>query len=341
MDGRRGLVPSNFVERVSDDDAMSLHPAEAGELSHGSFQEFSFQSSSEKLLRFSIATLEKTEAPAPAGPVPRRGPAPLTNGTDVEDVEDVAVDLVPYPRKLTVIRQLVKSVIVGWDPPSAGGVCSYDVYVDDDLRVSLPPGSQTKAVLEQLDVAERCYRISVQSLTEGAASDRLRCSLLVGRDVRAAPASLRAQRVAATSAGLTWLPSNSNYAHMVYLDDREYELVRPGCYSLCLGNLKPDTAYRIRVEARPPPSRPWELPPGAPQSSSALTSFTTLTAGEAQLPASLKEGIPPLPECSRCSPNILGTNIHRKWCLQWKRPHSSHSVSPPKLKNSSRSDHIS
>uniref|UniRef100_A0A3B3TC29 TSPO associated protein 1 n=1 Tax=Paramormyrops kingsleyae TaxID=1676925 RepID=A0A3B3TC29_9TELE len=298
MDGRRGLVPSNFVERVSDDDVMSLHPAEAGELSHGSFQEFSFQSSSEKLLRFSITSLEKTESSAPAEQAPRRSPAPLTNGMDL-DVEDMGVDLVPYPRKLTVIKQLVKSVIISWDPPLAPcglpSICSYNVYVDDDLRVSVPLGSQTKAVLEQLDIAERCYRVSVQSLTERAASDRLRCSLLVGGDVSAAPATLKAERVTATSASLTWLPSNSNYAHVVYLDDEEHELVRAGCYSLCLGNLKPNTAYRVRVEARPPPSRPWELPPGASEHRSALTSFTTLTAGPPDAPLDVQLEMGPSP----------------------------------------------
>ncbi|XP_048873366.1 RIMS-binding protein 2 isoform X2 [Brienomyrus brachyistius] len=298
MDGRRGLVPSNFVERVSDDDVMNLHPPEAGELSHGSFQEFSFQSSSEKLLRFSITSLEKTETPAPAEHAPRKSPAPLTNGLDL-DVEDMGVDIVPYPRKLTIIKQLVKSVIISWDPPLApcgwAGVCSYNVYVDDDLRVSVPLGSQTKAVLEQLDIAERCYRISVQSLTDRAASDRLRCSLLVGRDVSAAPAMLKVERITATSASLNWLPSNSNYAHVVHLDDEEYELVRAGCYSLCLGNLKPNTAYQVRVEAQPPPNMPWELPPGIPEHRSALTSFTTLTAGPPDAPLDVQLEMGPSP----------------------------------------------
>ena len=44
MDGRRGLVPSNFVERVSDDDLLASLPPELADLSHSSGPELSFLS---------------------------------------------------------------------------------------------------------------------------------------------------------------------------------------------------------------------------------------------------------------------------------------------------------
>nr|CAI9701582.1 unnamed protein product [Rangifer tarandus platyrhynchus] len=44
MDGRRGLVPSNFVERVSDDDLLASLPLELADLSHSSGPELSFLS---------------------------------------------------------------------------------------------------------------------------------------------------------------------------------------------------------------------------------------------------------------------------------------------------------
>ncbi|XP_061030692.1 peripheral-type benzodiazepine receptor-associated protein 1 isoform X5 [Eubalaena glacialis] len=44
MDGRRGLVPSNFVERVSDDDLLTSLPPELADLSHSSGPELSFLS---------------------------------------------------------------------------------------------------------------------------------------------------------------------------------------------------------------------------------------------------------------------------------------------------------
>jgi len=303
MDGRRGLVPSNFVERVSDDDVMSAQPPETTEPpSHNSLLDGSLHSSSHQHHLLPRAS-ERTEspstvaAPPPATPpaespapaltptptpaqTPAPIPAPLTNGLDLEEV---GVDVVPYPRRLTLIKQLAKSVIVGWDPPLVaagwGDVWSYDVFVDQELRLNVPFGAQTKAVLERLDVPLKAYRVSVQSLTERGPSDRLACSMLVGRDVRVAPAQLRVDRVTATAAHLSWLPSNSNFVHIVSLNGEECELVKAGCYSLCLSNLTPSLQYCVTVEARPHRT-PWELPPDTRQHTSATVTFSTLMAGQ-------------------------------------------------------------
>lgn len=297
MDGRRGLVPSNFVERVSDDDFMSSHPHQAGDMSHNSFQESSFHSGSERLhqhhLRFAHSASERTETSTTAsapGDNAKANPAnpalavPLTNGLDL-DLEEVGVDTVPYPRKLALIKQLAKSVIIGWESPLVpagwGSVFSYNVYVDHELRLNVPFGTQTKAVLERLDLAQKAYRIAVQCLTERGNSDQLRCSILVGQDVSVAPTHLRVERITATSASLTWLPSNSNYVHIVSLNDEECELVKAGCYSLCLSNLTTNMQYNVKVEARPHRTA-WELPPECRERKTAVTSFTTLTAGEMQ-----------------------------------------------------------
>uniref|UniRef100_A0A3Q3WES0 RIMS-binding protein 2 n=1 Tax=Mola mola TaxID=94237 RepID=A0A3Q3WES0_MOLML len=270
MDGRRGLVPSNFVERVSDDNVMSAQNPGAGDIP-------------------ASAPLDSASALAV--------PAPLTNGLDL-DLEEVGVDVVPYPRKLTLIKQLAKSIIVGWDPPLVpagwGNVWSYNVYVDQELRLNVPFGSQTKAVLERLDINLKAYRVSVQSLTEKGLSDQLCCSLLVGRDVCVAPTQLRVERITATSANLTWLPSNSNYVHIVSLNEEECELVKAGCYSLCLNNLLPSLQYTVKVEARPHRT-PWELPVERREHKSATITFTTLMAGppDAPLDVQLEHGPSP------------------------------------------------
>uniref|UniRef100_A0A3Q3DX17 RIMS binding protein 2 n=1 Tax=Hippocampus comes TaxID=109280 RepID=A0A3Q3DX17_HIPCM len=255
VDGRRGLVPSNFVERVSDDDVMA---------------------SSNSALAVS---------------------APLTNGLDV-DLEEVGVDTVPYPRKLTLIKQLAKSIIISWDPPLVpagwGNVWSYNVYVDQELRLNVPFGAQTKAVLERLDINLKAYRVSVQSLTEKGLSDQLRCSMLIGRDVCVAPTQLRVDRVTATSANLSWLPSNSNYVHIVSLNEQECELVKAGSYSLCLNNLLPSLQYTVKVEARPHRT-PWELPVERRERRSASINFSTRMAGppDAPLDVQLEHGPSP------------------------------------------------
>lgn len=289
MDGRRGLVPSNFVERVSDDDVMSTHHPETGDVSHNSLLDSSLHSASHQR-HVHMGSSERTEAPAASGPASAPSdsasalavPAPLTNGLDL-DLEEVGVDIVPYPRKLTLIKQLAKSIIIGWDPPLVpagwGNVWSYNVYVDQELRLNVPFGAQTKAVLERLDINLKAYRVSVQSLTEKGLSEQLRCSMLVGRDVCVAPTQLRVNRISATSANLTWLPSNSNYVHIVSLNDEECELVKAGCYSLCLNNLLPSLQYTVKVEARPH-CTPWELPVERREHRSATITFTTLMAGQ-------------------------------------------------------------
>uniref|UniRef100_A0A3Q2QHE0 Peripheral-type benzodiazepine receptor-associated protein 1 n=1 Tax=Fundulus heteroclitus TaxID=8078 RepID=A0A3Q2QHE0_FUNHE len=306
MDGRRGLVPSNFVERVSDDDVLSAQHPETGDVSHNSLLDSSLHSASHRHhLHVGASISERTEAPAASGPASAPSdsvsalsvPAPLTNGLDL-DLEEVGVDVVPYPRKLTLIKQLAKSIIIGWDPPLVpagwGNVWSYNVYVDQELRLNVPFGAQTKAVLERLDIHLKAYRVSVQSLTEKGLSDQLRCSMLVGRDVCVAPTQLHVDRITATSANLTWLPSNSNYVHIVSLNDEECELVKAGCYSLCLSNLLPSLQYTVKVEARPHRT-PWELPVERREHRSAAITFSTLMAGppDAPLDVQLEPGPSP------------------------------------------------
>ncbi|TDH04666.1 hypothetical protein EPR50_G00135140 [Perca flavescens] len=306
MDGRRGLVPSNFVERVSDDDVLSTQHPETGDMSHNSLLDSSLHSASHQHhLHMGVSASERTEASAASGPASAPSdsasalavPAPLTNGLDL-DLEEVGVDVVPYPRKLTLIKQLAKSIIIGWDPPLVpagwGNVWSYNVYVDQELRLNVPFGAQTKAVLERLDINLKAYRVSVQSLTEKGPSDQLRCSMLVGRDVCVAPTQLRVERITATSANLTWLPSNSNYVHIVSLNEEECELVKAGCCSLCLNNLLPSLQYTVKVEARPHRT-PWELPVERREHRSATITFTTLMAGppDAPLDVQLERGPSP------------------------------------------------
>uniref|UniRef100_A0A667ZQH7 TSPO associated protein 1 n=1 Tax=Myripristis murdjan TaxID=586833 RepID=A0A667ZQH7_9TELE len=193
---------------------------------------------------------------------------------------------------------LAKSIIIGWDPPLVpagwGNVWSYNVYVDQELRLNVPFGSQTKAVLERLDINLKAYRVSVQSLTEKGLSDQLRCSMLVGRDVCVAPTQLRVDRITATSANLSWLASNSNYVHIVSLNEEECELVKAGCYSLCLNNLLPSLQYTVKVEARPHRT-PWELPVERREHKSTNITFTTLMAGppDAPLDVQLEHGPSP------------------------------------------------
>uniref|UniRef100_A0A4W5R997 RIMS-binding protein 2 n=1 Tax=Hucho hucho TaxID=62062 RepID=A0A4W5R997_9TELE len=188
-----------------------------------------------------------------------------SNGTGTLDVsiDEIGENIVPYPRRINLIKQLAKSVIVCWDPPVVppgwGSISGYNVLVDKEVRMSVPFGGRTKSLIEKLNLATNTYRISVQSITEQGPSDELRCTLLVGRDVVVAPYYLRVDNITQTSAELSWQPSNSNYSHTIFLNEAEYDMVKAGAYKYQFFQLKPMTVYKVKAVARTH-QMPWQLP---------------------------------------------------------------------------------
>jgi len=212
-----------------------------------------------------------------------------SNGTGTLDVsiDEVGEDVVPYPRRINLIKQLAKSVIVGWEPPVVppgwGSISGYNVLVDDEVRMSVPYGGRTKSLIERLNLATNTYRISVQSITERGLSDRLRCSLLVGKDVVVAPYYLRVDNITKVSSELSWMPSNSNYSHTIFLDGSEYDVVKAGGYRYQFFNLKPMTVYKVKAVARAH-QVPWQLPLEHREKREISVEFCTQHAGQPPQP---------------------------------------------------------
>ncbi|XP_072271742.1 peripheral-type benzodiazepine receptor-associated protein 1 [Pyxicephalus adspersus] len=282
MDGRRGLVPSNFVERVSDDDLIAFHPGESSELSHSSAKDISFLSGS------SIERSEEDDDPSSLSPLPLQG-----NGEGAAEISAV-----PYPRKLTLIKQLARSVVVGWEPPlvaaGSGNILSYNIYVDNELRQNVRCGGQTKALIEKLELKTRTYRISVQSMTENGCSDRMRCTMLVGHGYTLAPTQLRVRSLSATSAEITWQPCNSNYPHALYLNEESCGLAKAGTYWYTFASLRPSTMYNVKVEARPQ-RIPLELPMERREPKATVMQLTTPAAGPPDAPLDVQVELGPKP----------------------------------------------
>nr|XP_023698429.1 RIMS-binding protein 2-like [Paramormyrops kingsleyae] len=280
-DAHRGRVPSTFVDPVVQPTMSSMHPPAVSPL-------FSNYSQDPWCLRMDSPV--KTNMSAPS--------ADILDVAFENDIVEASADTVPYPRRLTVIKQLTKSIIISWDPPLVpagwGDILSYNIYVDKELRLNVSFGSQTKAVLERLDVQLKTYRISVQSVTDKGTSDQLRCTFLVGRDVCVAPTQLKVENITSTSANLMWLPSNSNYVHAVYLNGAYWHLVKAGTYSLCLVNLRPNQSYSVKVECHSPQTH-YELPPHQREHRNASTTFTTLMAGPPEPPSNVRLQIGPSP----------------------------------------------
>ncbi|NXL04839.1 RIMB1 protein, partial [Mesembrinibis cayennensis] len=286
MDGRRGLVPSNFVERVSDDDLMTFLPSELNDLTHSSYQEKSFVSASTSSGDKSDFSIEESSI------------SPLASRAEGDQEEPVSHTAVPYPRKLTLIKQLARSIVVGWEPPLLPAGCpdiqSYNIYVDEELRQNVKSGFQTKAVIEKLDLKTKAYRVSVQAVTEQGSSDKLRCTFFVGQDLCVAPTMLKVRSVTATSAEIMWLPCNSNYNHAVYLNGEECDITKPGVYWYAFRNLQPSTQYVAKLEARPLRT-PWEEVPEGQEQNSAVIHFTTPLAGTPDAPLDVQVEAGPSP----------------------------------------------
>ncbi|XP_071322209.1 RIMS-binding protein 2 isoform X1 [Trachinotus anak] len=283
LDGQRGLVPSNFVEFVQDKEKPAIQAGEGGEnlgpLDHTPMALMAVDggASQDGLLGSANALV------------------PCSNGTGGPlDPEDLAEDVVPYPRKITLIKQLARSVIVAWEPPLVplgwGNISGYNVLVDGELRASIPYGGRTKCLLEKLDLDGCVHRVTVQSITDRGLSDELRCTLLVGANVVVAPCGLRVDDIQRDTAELSWLPSNSNYGHTVFLDGVEHAVIKPGRYRLRFLNLKPLTVYKVTVVAQPH-QVPWQLPLEQRERKEAGVEFCTQAAG----PTPYCRTGPPLP----------------------------------------------
>uniref|UniRef100_A0A3Q2E4D1 RIMS-binding protein 2 n=1 Tax=Cyprinodon variegatus TaxID=28743 RepID=A0A3Q2E4D1_CYPVA len=286
LDGQRGLVPSNFVEFVQDDETPSVQRRDTTVKESGYLNHSSLGSLGMDLLGSS------------------------SNGTGTLDVsiDEVGEDIVPYPRRINLIKQLAKSVIIGWDPPVVppgwGSISGYNVLVDKEVRMSVPYGGRTKSLIEKLNLATNTYRISVQSITDRGPSDELRCTLLVGKDVVVAPYYLRVDSITQSSAELSWMPSNSNYSHTIFLNGAEYDMVKAGGYRYKFFNLKSMTVYKVKVVAQPH-QVPWQLPGDQREKREISVEFCTQPAG------------PPLPpqevqvQCGQ-TPGVLQ--------VKWKPP---------------------
>lgn len=339
LDGQQGLVPSNFVDFVQDEDPLSTSLSER--LKESSYLNHSSASlgSSSAVSTLSTLLSEKLEALGSCtgtgtssssgvsslgpslgpslglglglglshslGSVDPLGPCSNGSGTATLDlsIDEIGEDVVPYPRRITLIKQLAKSVIVSWDapvvPPGWGSISGYNVLVDQEVRMSVPFGTRTKSLIEKLNLAVCAHRISVQSVTDRGPSDPLRCTLLVGKDVVVAPHCLRMDSVTQTSAELSWMPSNSNYSHAIFLNDTEYDVVKPGNYRYRFYNLKPMTVYKVRVVAKPH-QMPWQLPLEQREKREISVEFCSQTSGKLHLP---------YPH----TPLLFPTKVNSKW----------------------------
>ncbi|KAH9525760.1 RIMS-binding protein 2, partial [Bulinus truncatus] len=281
IDGRQGLVPSNFIEKVEDDDLSEFHAAllQAG---HGDYSSAS------------TPVVATAMSPTPLA----RGSAKINNNnnemnftltgsqnqkmdtqngnnnpdevnSDLEDIAEMDEDAVsvhsrtvpiggsinnlpPSPRGLSLDKQLTNSILISWkEPEQVSGleVQCYHIFVDGCLKTSIKGNERTKALLEGVS-SNVNHRVCVRCLSNKGQSKDAQCTMLIGKDVFPIPSELKVCHVSPTSASLSWLPGDSNYQHSVMLNGKEVRVVKPGVFRYTLTGLAPGTLQKVTLIAK-------------------------------------------------------------------------------------------
>ncbi|KAK0167291.1 hypothetical protein PV327_004709 [Microctonus hyperodae] len=244
LDGRRGLVPANFVQKLVGDDLLEFHQAVLGLRDVDDAASTNIPQCYLQDIDLELALYEEGN---------RNRQAELSAYAELDNIadEDEHEPPVPAPQHLTLERQLNKSVLIGWTAPdNPHQLECYHVYVDGNLKVTVKATDRTRALVEGVD-STRPHRISVRSVTHSRRTSRdAACTMVIGKDAAVGPTAVKALSVTATSAVITWLPSNSNHQHIVCVNNVEVRTVKPGVYRHTITGLAPATVYRVTVKAK-------------------------------------------------------------------------------------------
>ncbi|CAI2349576.1 unnamed protein product [Caenorhabditis sp. 36 PRJEB53466] len=242
LDGRQGLVPSNYVERVPD--TVLLANARAPSPSfplrippHLSTIAHDFSSPDH-------STLPDSVCPYP--------PADVTKVT-VQEIKSNETPRVPCPRELIVEKKLSRSALVSWSPPEESfvAVSQYHVCVDGAVRAIVPGTYKCRALVEDIPL-ESSVNLSVRAVTEHGHSPDACCTIAIGNEAQVAPQQVRVWAVTPVSACIRWYPSNSNAEHVVSLNAVKVGVCPPTVFQVQLQGLQPSTIYRVSVRTKHP-----------------------------------------------------------------------------------------
>ncbi|XP_035708554.1 uncharacterized protein LOC110850968 isoform X4 [Folsomia candida] len=275
LDGRRGLVPSNYVERLVGDDLLEFHQQvvlgikDSEDCFSTSLLDFEYARdvADEESQRLIIAKnknrIQRTLPPLMLNQEEAfRRQEELMHRRQEEfgylDLEDLIDDdgdpekQVPPPIHLVLQRQLNKSILIGWNSPDCppGTIDTYQVFVNGLLRCTIKANERTRALVEGVD-CNRPHRISVRAVTPNRRTSRdAACTMVIGKDAPLSPSCIRATSVTSTSSVISWLPANSNYQHVVCVNNVEVRTVKPGIYRHTITGLTPNTTYRVTVRSK-------------------------------------------------------------------------------------------
>ncbi|XP_078598124.1 peripheral-type benzodiazepine receptor-associated protein 1-like isoform X1 [Branchiostoma floridae x Branchiostoma japonicum] len=295
MDGSRGLVPSNFVERVADEDMPNWSPAQPS-ISDEDATHVSFQSEDEVSISQLVpdGSTNVDNQPTTALQLAPTLPDSFTDVLDSLQKPDTTPNKtpVPWPQNLMVEKQLTNSLVLKWDPADlpTEDILHYAVYLNRELKAKVPPDAKPSALVEGVD-PEKTYRVCVRTTTRTGQSLDPQATLLVGKDATLAPSSLHVSEITPTSCELSWLPSNSSHAHSLVVNEGEPKILPPGVFKHSITGLQPGTLQKVEVRSEKSSTSLWDFIESKTwkrkENTSASMQFETLPGGPPDPPVNV------------------------------------------------------
>ena len=291
LDGRKGLVPSNFVERLEGEHLVDFYKSVFLGIGDG---DDSVCTSIAQDLDFISSDEGAEESQAKYFTSRRATLSHYASCTDLDITEDEGdgqeAEHAAAPKHLTLETQLNKSFVIGWSPPTnqPSSLDSYQVMVDGEVKEEVKATEKAlKAVAHGYDFG-KVHRISVKTVSASRKSSaEAACTMVVGKDAPLGPTALRATRIRATSASITWMPSNTNFLHTLLLNNVEVRTVKQGVFKHTIAGLAPNTTYKVTVRAKNIKAAPYVMDRNVSQQIDTLSSHLELRT--------LPQGLPDAP----------------------------------------------
>ncbi|XP_028400884.1 RIMS-binding protein 2-like isoform X2 [Dendronephthya gigantea] len=307
MNGERGLVPSNFVEQIAEEEAILK---ESDDLDADSDSEERrhemFRSSLDHVLTEQLDDIRESEEDDLGTSYlsedelgNRKNQKNKSNKPEADQVSsdgldsmdsDVPEPRVPSPTKLSLDRQFTNSALISWRGAQLPNdeIQGYNVYVDGKFKTQIKGSKKTNVVVEDIKPTET-YRVSVRTNSvSGVESPDTDATMVFGPDATLSPSNLDVTKITATSGELQWLPSHSCYQHEIFLNETLLENVKAGCSSFAMNDLSPSTQYHIRVRTVIPDHLEMSGGKLTEKDLSAEVEFTTADGGLPEPPVDLR-----------------------------------------------------
>ncbi|XP_028400821.1 peripheral-type benzodiazepine receptor-associated protein 1-like [Dendronephthya gigantea] len=307
MNGERGLVPSNFVEQIAEEEAILK---ESDDLDADSDSEERrhemFRSSLDHVLTEQLDDIRESEeddlgmsslSEDELGN--RKNQKNKSNKPEADQVSsdgldsmdsDVPEPRIPSPTKLSLDRQFTNSALISWRGAKLPNdeIQGYNVYVDGKFKTQIKGSKKTNVVVEDIKPTET-YRVSVRTNSvSGVESPDTDATMVFGPDATLSPSNVDVTKITATSGELQWLPSHSSYQHEIFLNETLLENVKAGCSSFAINDLSPSTQYHIRVRTIIPGHLEMSGDKLTEKDLSAEVEFTTADGGLPEPPVDLR-----------------------------------------------------